>query len=241
MTQVAFSHQFSQRWIDTPAEIKSALIQRLDDIVRLLDVETDLQDFQFSVPDLDAHLDELYSQLAAERQALAEEQALAEQQAAEEAQTLSDTADADHASMALADADSEQTFDVDIDELESSNNETAVETENGIESDIESDNSADVETDTEESNAGVVETEPAPATAVDTVDDNSVSTNPVSSSAPPAFAFEQSQGEVDAEFIKGLERSIDDYLSEQLSSMSEDLKAWLREAINSRLNEQSNK
>lgn len=64
MSGFAFSHQFSKRWLATPAPVKHAIIQELDDIVTLLYPDTDLDGYQFSVPNLHDKVEEL---LAIER------------------------------------------------------------------------------------------------------------------------------------------------------------------------------
>ena len=64
MSGFAFSHQFSKRWLATPTPVKHAIIQELDDIVTLLYPDTDLDKYQFSVPNLHDKVEEL---LAIER------------------------------------------------------------------------------------------------------------------------------------------------------------------------------
>ena len=64
MSGFAFSHQFSKRWLATPTPVKHAIIQELDDIVTLLHPDTDLNEYQFSVPNLHDKVEEL---LAIER------------------------------------------------------------------------------------------------------------------------------------------------------------------------------
>lgn len=64
MSGFAFSHQFSKRWLATPTPVKQAIIQELDDIVTLLHPDTDLDGYQFSVPNLHDKVEEL---LAIER------------------------------------------------------------------------------------------------------------------------------------------------------------------------------
>jgi predicted nuclease with TOPRIM domain len=84
MSGFAFSHQFSKRWLATPTPVKHAIIQELDDIVTLLYPDTDLDGYQFSVPNLHDKVEEL---LAIERdhqeklQAQARERELEEQNA----------------------------------------------------------------------------------------------------------------------------------------------------------------
>ena len=65
MSGFAFSHQFSKRWLATPTPVKHAIIQELDDIVTLLYPDTDLDGYQFSVPNLHDKVEEL---LAIERE-----------------------------------------------------------------------------------------------------------------------------------------------------------------------------
>lgn len=87
MSGFAFSHQFSKRWLATPAPVKHAIIQELDDIVTLLYPDTDLDGYQFSVPNLHDKVEEL---LAIERdhqeklQAQARERELEEQRLEQE-------------------------------------------------------------------------------------------------------------------------------------------------------------
>ena len=64
MSGFAFSHQFSKRWLTTPTPVKHAIIQELDDIVTLLSPDTDLDEYEFSVPNLHDKVEEL---LAIER------------------------------------------------------------------------------------------------------------------------------------------------------------------------------
>lgn len=87
MSGFAFSHQFSKRWLTTPTPVKHAIIQELDDIVTLLSPDTDLDEYEFSVPNLHDKVEEL---LAIERdhqeklQAQARERELEEQRLEQE-------------------------------------------------------------------------------------------------------------------------------------------------------------
>ena len=87
MSGFAFSHQFSKRWLATPTPVKHAIIQELDDIVTLLHPDTDLNEYEFSVPNLHDKVEEL---LAIERdhqeklQAQARERELEEQRLEQE-------------------------------------------------------------------------------------------------------------------------------------------------------------
>lgn len=57
MSTPAFSHQFSQRWLTTPADVKTVILQELDDIVTVLQPETDLHTFSFTTPNLHEKID----------------------------------------------------------------------------------------------------------------------------------------------------------------------------------------
>ena len=87
MSGFAVSHQFSKRWLATPTPVKHAIIQELDDIVTLLYPATDLDEYEFSVPNLHDKVEEL---LAIERdhqeklQAQARERELEEQRLEQE-------------------------------------------------------------------------------------------------------------------------------------------------------------
>lgn len=75
MSSFAFSHQFSQRWLATHPPVKYAIIQELDDIATLLQPETDLNDYEFAVPNLQVHIENL---LADEKQRTEKERIEAE-------------------------------------------------------------------------------------------------------------------------------------------------------------------
>lgn len=88
MSGFAFSHQFSHRWLATPPPVKQTIIQELDDIVTLLQPETDLESYRFSVPNLHDKVEQLMAieairqekLLAEERKREREEQERLEQQ-----------------------------------------------------------------------------------------------------------------------------------------------------------------
>lgn len=67
MSGFSFSSEFNQRWSQTPATVRAAISQELDDIVTLLHPDTDLADFEFSQSNLTAHIEELYVQDAKQK------------------------------------------------------------------------------------------------------------------------------------------------------------------------------
>lgn len=62
MSSFSFTHQFSQRWLATYPPVKYAIIQELDDIATLLQPETQLNDYEFAVPNLHDHVQNLLVQ-----------------------------------------------------------------------------------------------------------------------------------------------------------------------------------
>lgn len=262
MTQVAFSHQFSHRWANAPLQVKGALIQELDDIVQLLDNQTDLEQFEFSIPDLHEYIDTIYAEIAAEQEAARQEASRleAEQLAADreaiqaadaqdviEPQTLSyDDQDepTDSADDTAADATSLKP-DADIDNAQQAATEHLTD-----ETDTPAIEEADANqptTDSAEAKSTKLEAQadsPLEAKTVETESDDQLQAETAvqaeatvpAPSQPEAFEFDNTQGQLTEDFIKELEARIDDYLSEQLANMSEDLKAWLRDQVKERLN-----
>ncbi|MCC3345937.1 hypothetical protein [Psychrobacter sanguinis] len=237
MAQVAFSHQFSHRWINAPQAVKEALIQEFEDIMQLLEEDTDLETFEFTVPDLHAHIDAINAEVArleaerleaerieAERLELEKmeaERLLLEQKAAEQ-QRIFDTEEANHLA-SLDEQDQAVPYPQGVENLE----DTEV---IGVEEDSNEATLSDHVTPTTESQEpGVSNEQPTenPITELDAV---------INAPAPFTFDSSRSNAELDEDFVKELESRIDDYLSEQLANMSEDLKSWLREQVANRLN-----
>lgn len=267
MSQVAFSHQFSHRWSNAPQPVKEALFQEFDDIVRLLEAETDLDSFEFTVPDLHEHIEAIYAEVEAERAAarLQAEQLEAERLEAErleyeklEAERLAFEAQVAK-QHALSQQQAEQAAEAQIEQDHSADNlaESRL-LDNASESSLAADSAADTLSDLDQEglnqsnldqsklDQSEVETEAyqqaaevASPVAADTAatdkGETSKHVTALDTSTPPAFEFAELKGELDEEFIKGLEAHIDDYLSEQLADMSENLKAWLHDQIMHRL------
>ncbi len=55
----SLSPQFNQRWASTSQLIRQAIATELSDIIRLLQPETDLANFEFTHPNLTAYINEL--------------------------------------------------------------------------------------------------------------------------------------------------------------------------------------
>lgn len=210
MAQVAFSHQFSHRWANAPLPVKGALIQELDDIVQLLDDHTDLDSFEFSTPDLHAYIDEIYINLKKEQESSNFETERLESKSleAQQAQT-----DAKNKEVVIVKADNPATTaEVDHTSVKDSNIDNVEDSNNDTRA-IKVLNNLGEDIDSESIHS---ETTPKPLTA---------------------FSIDEVQGKLDAEFVKELEARIEDYLSEQLAQMSEDLKSWVREQIANHLSD----
>lgn len=256
MSQVAFSHQFSHRWSNAPQPVKEALFQEFDDIVRLLEAETDLDSFEFTVPDLHEHIEAIYAEVEAERleaerleyekleaerlafeAQAAKQHALSQQQAeqAAEAQIEQDHSADNLAESRLLDTASESSLAADstadtLDTLSDLDQEGLSQTK----LDQSNLDQSEIETEAYQQAAEVASPVTADTVSTDKGETSKHVTAP-DTSTPPAFEFAALKGELDEEFIKGLEAHIDDYLSEQLADMSENLKAWLRDQIMHRL------
>ena len=265
MSQVAFSHQFSHRWSNAPQPVKEALFQEFDDIVRLLEAETDLDSFEFTVPDLHEHIEAIYAEVEAEHAAarLQAEQLEAERLEAErleyeklEAERLAFETQAAK-QHALSQQQAEQAAEAQIEQDHSADNlaesrllgtvsesslapDSIADTLDTL-SDLDQEglnqsnlDQSEIETEAYQQAAEVASPVAADTAATDKGETSKHVTAP-DTSTPPAFEFAALKGELDEEFIKGLEAHIDDYLSEQLADMSENLKAWLRDQIMHRL------
>ncbi|WP_296402689.1 hypothetical protein [Psychrobacter sp.] len=284
MAQVAFSHQFSHHWSNAPQAVKDALLQEFEDIMELLDVDTDLETFEFTVPDLHAHIEAINAKIAAQEQAasveqnrleterletehlenensefesleaerLQHEQQAAEQQRIFDAEEAAYLATIEQPQAELLDAESQDLEVIGIDEdcelVESSDESLSDDKGHILANETEAkDAFHEAETNTEniiviKANAmpeaqtkltPVMEPESQPehiATKISEPEPHIV--------APAAFAFDTTlpTTELDEDFIKELENRIDDYLADQLTAMSEDLKSWLHEQVASRLN-----
>lgn len=265
MAQVAFSHQFSHRWSNAPQAVKDALLQEFEDIMLLLEADTDLESFEFSVPDLHAHIDAINAEIRAEKEAeiLENERQENERQEAERLQLEAE--EAERAMLEQQAAEQQRVFDAEeavhlesremtTDWADSVNQESLPAEVIGIEEETRSTNeaesiSSDEPVASETAADGVLAPQVTHATSVEqqqqqdameaqnpTADANtSPSETPITAPAEFAFDSSHSKAELDADFIKELENRIDDYLSEQLANMSEDLKSWLRDQVANRL------
>lgn len=290
MSGVSFSHQFTQRWIQSPDLVRAAIVQELKDIMTLLQTDISVEAFEFTQPDLDGYLDELYQQDEAEQlrkaeqsQAEEEQQRLKEEILANQRQNLerleqeqqqrqlTEAAElADVQRLVSDQADIEQAAQTEHHSYQhhSSNQHESAQLSN---EDVNIENSADTNVnDATEATAQPVDQiadSECPDTVINehptaklTIHQSAASENPVYNegelpavdhidaspssqqaalethledsaelSEPTTISHEQEA------LIQELEMRIDDYLSEQMTLMSEGLKAWVREEVRRQL------
>ena len=261
MSSYSFSPQFYQRWTCAPDPIRASIIQELKDITTLLQHDTPFETFVFSTHDLDAHLDNLYENHEAE-QAIAkaiadkkaQEQAAAEKQRLEEerlekekqAKAAADTKVKEEAKLKEAEAAQKEQLannkSTSIDDNNISKNDTS-EIEKSV-TDSRVENHQRIETLDAKSDATKTDADKKsihePTNVVNAVNDNNMKTvidKAVADAGIHLSLKDAKLGATPPELIRELEIQIDDYLSEQMMLMSENLKSWLRAEVTQHLSE----
>lgn len=251
MSSYSFSHQFYQRWTRAPEQIRAAIVQELTDITTLLQTDTPFESFTFSLPDLDAHLDELYNVHEAEQAAakeLADKQA--EQRAAAEQQRLAEEKKAaDEKARAAAKVEREEAKRQEEKlQIEQAQKEQAQKEERAAQLEAEKNNRAKVAQDTSELASNDSNTDVSTDVSVTDNKENSVNGDiRINNHTGHTIVKPQKGAAIDLSFkdpeisaahetlIHELEVHVDDYLSEQMMQMSEDLKSWLRAEVSHQL------
>ncbi|WP_201617829.1 hypothetical protein [Psychrobacter urativorans] len=252
MSSYSFSHQFYQHWTQAPEPIRAAIVQELTDIATLLQPDTSLENFVFSQPDLDAYLDKLdntYKTQQAAAKKTADKKA-AEQQRLEKAESNKVNAEKginnqqniaqQQAKVATENSITEQTSNNKTpDNQASSNNQHSNDDRNKAAS-AENDDAIDDSSNTLDSNNAL--------NINDTLDDKSkdlsagqVDTDsnvPKQGAAIERLPKTPKLSKDNEDLIHELGMHIDDYLSEQMAQLSEDLKSWLRNEISRQLGDQ---
>ncbi len=260
MSSYSFSHQFYQRWTCAPEPVRAAITQELKDITTLLQADTPFESFEFNTHDLDAHVDELYDNYNAEQaiaKAIADKQeqadAAAEKQRLEEEQKKKAEEAALQAEVELAEiAQTEQEKNEQIAADKNNTDEkviaTSVDKVNADKDSPVTDNSI---TKTETAASEPQKTESS-ASDNKTVDHKAINeqTHAIGDShikdihhkTSTAINLVLKDAKLDIthqELIRELETQVDDYLSEQMMLLSENLKSWLRAEVTQHLNEQN--
>lgn len=229
MSGFAFSHQFSKRWLATPTPVKHAIIQELNDIVTLLSPDTDLDDYQFSVPNLHDKVEEL---LAIERdhqeklQAQARERELEEQRLEQE--RLEQQANPAKPATQLSTGSIEGANHQLDEQAQSTDTATSDVT-------IERHRSEMVyaidHTDTADNIAEPLADDP---TAAVMTQETRV-TDPLADIDTPSIATTPTIEQIKQDIVKQLQGYIDNYLLESMTLMNEDLNQWLKTEVEKQL------
>lgn len=268
MSSYSFSQHFYQRWTCAPEPIRAAITQELEDITNLLQTETPFENFVFRTHDLDAHVDELYEnheaeqaiakalidkqekeRAAAEQQRLEDEKsqaiAAAQQQEADRRLEAEATAQKEleknalskpvtdnnnpNASIAANDADN---TGLDGQKVESK----SIESQKIKNTDNTGNTSAGTGTDTKPQTIA----EPANTTNEASIKtDSAIKAINTKASAAISLALKDTNANTNHQaLIRELEMQIDDYLSDQMMLMSENLKSWLRSELTQHLGDQ---
>ena len=232
MSGFAFSHQFSKRWLATPTPVKHAIIQELDDIVTLLYPDTDLDEYEFSVPNLHDKVEEL---LAIERdhqeklQAQARERELEEQRLEQE--RLEQQANPAQPATQLSTGSIEGANHELDEQAQSTDTATSDVT-------IERHRSEMVyaidHTDTADNTDNFAEPLADDTTAAVMTQETSV-TDPFADIDNPSIATTPAIEQIKQDIVKQLQGYIDNYLLESMTLMNEDLNQWLKTEVEKQL------
>ena len=263
MSSYSFSHQFYQRWTCAPEPVRAAITQELKDITTLLQPDTSFEDFTFNTHDLDAHVDELYDNYNAEQAiakaitdkqekevAAAAKQKLEDEQKKKEAEEATRKAEATqkeqekNTQSALKTDNDKKLAATDVAKV----NTDKVVADSAVTDDFVTDNSS---AKTEKDASEVVNTE-GNANDNKNADNKTISEQAhalsnnhikdINNKARAAINLVLKDAKLDAthqQLIRELETQVDDYLSEQMMLMSENLKSWLRAEVTQHFSEQN--
>ena len=262
MSSYSFSPQFYQHWTQAPESIRAAIVQELTDITTLLQTETPFESFTFSTHDLDTHIDDLYDahekqQLVAKNMAekQAQVRATAEKERLEEEKQKTKAADdaklKENAKL-KAEAESVQ--------KERQSSEPLAVDKNNVNNKAADTDLSQTNTDhniathaTNNASKNIVAEKPD-AAKHDAVNDTLINNNnsikndnsikaindTIGSSLPIDLALKDVALNAEhKDLLSELERQIDDYVSEQMMQMSENLQSWLRAELSQRLSVQN--
>ena len=267
MSSYSFSHQFYQRWTCAPDPVRASIIQELTDITTLLQHDTPFETFVFSTHDLDDHLDTLYEnheaeqaiakaiadkqakeRAAAEKERLEEEQRLEKERLEKEkqAKAVADAKQKEEETLKAAAAKQEQQHNeqlahkkaTSVDDNDSSKNITSKNVTDAVEKlEATKTDATKIATDTDKKS---IQESANIANVTNGANDHNMKTvidKAVSDAAIPLSLKDTKLGASHPELIRELEMHVDDYLSEQMMQISENLKSWLRAELAQHLTE----
>ena len=253
MPSYSFSHQFYRHWTQTPETVRAAIVQELTDIATLLQTDTSTQVFEFSIPDLDTHIDELYH---AHRAQEAATQARADKAKAEQARLEKEQMDkaqaakAEQDKIAKAKVEKEQAEAKAQQEQQEQAKKAYAEKEAAAQAQQEAaapEPTQEAQPDAPPQIAKSDDAKQPESTKDDqhrTAENNqAAATDTPKITAPASSADKETAApklnaplsERHEDLIQELGAHIDDYLSEQMTQLSEDLKSWLRAEISRQL------
>ncbi|MCG3841815.1 hypothetical protein I3249_03370 [Psychrobacter sp. Ps1] len=262
MSSYSFSHQFYQRWTCAPEPVRAAITQELKDITTLLQSDTSFEDFTFNTHDLDAHVDELYDNYNAE-QAIAkaitdkqeqEDAAAAKQKLEDEQKKEEETTRKAEATRKEQEKNTQSALEQDnIDKELAATDVAKVDTDkvvadSAVTDDFVTDNSSakteklTSETTNTKDNASDNKNTDSKAISEQTQALSDSHIKDINNKASAAINLALKDAKLDAthqQLIRELETQVDDYLSEQMMLMSENLKSWLRAEVTQHFSEQS--
>ncbi len=244
MSSYSFSHQFYQRWTQAPEPIRAAIIQELTEITTLLHTDTQFEEFVFSAPDLDTHLDDLYDNHNAEQaiaKAIADKQAKyradAGQQRLKEEEHKKHTED----KAKLKEQQAKLRQDVQEKEQQEQERDKQLAADKNCIADkiaVAYINKASVDNADDKQNNPSTPSINQQTNIVNDSHIKKVIDKAVSDTAISLSLNHTNLGASHKDLIHELEMHVDDYLSEQMAQMSENLKSWLRAEVTQHLNEQ---
>jgi len=226
MSNYSFSQQFYKRWTCAPDPVRTAIIQELTDITTLLQTEQPFESFTFKTHDLDAHIDELYENHHAE---LAIEKAIADKQAQEVAQQR----------LQEDELQAEKAKPVESTEDKNDKEQLTKPKNNEQSADLEQHDPSHTESQVEDN---LLDNSQLDKQEVTAANDGQIKSINDKSDLVAAIDLSLKEADLSTEhqnLIRELEVQIDDYLSEQMMQMSENLKSWLRSEVAQRLMEQT--
>ena len=263
MSSYSFSHQFYQHWMQAPEQIRAAIVQELTDITELLQTDTPFEKFVFNIHDLDTHLDKLYhaedlkqadiqkQQQQAEAKEKAEKQAKlraeVEQQHLEEERLkeerlekrrLNAEKNAEAEKVQLENEASQQQ-DKDDKEKSAATVDSKINKIADINQNVDN-NAQDSLADQKLAKAEVASSNQA-NNKENNQKDTVTTTNKTMIAKPnkgAAINLSPTDSKLSAgheSLIRELEMHVDDYLTEQMLQISEDLKSWLRSEVSRQL------
>ncbi len=263
MSSYSFSHQFYQRWTCAPEPVRAAITQELKDITTLLQADTPFESFEFNTHDLDTHVDELYDNYNAEQaiaKAIADKQEqaneAAEKQRLEEEQKKKAEEATLKAEVELAEAaQKEQEKNEQIADSNNTDEKVIATSVDKVNTDKDSTDSVVTDNSIAKTEKVASETQRTQSSASDSKNADHKTINEqthaiseahikdVHHKTSTAINLVLKDAKLDIthqELIRELETQVDDYLSEQMMLLSENLKSWLRAEVTQHLNEQNN-